>query len=228
MNNLKNKGSVAQQSAHRSFFPTTRPSFFRRALDPLLGTVVFVCFCAALGMAAAHASVIDVAGVKVPEAATVANSNLLLNGAGVRIKDGQSIYAAALYLSERSSSAAAVLAAPGSKRLSMTMLRDVSAEELGNLFTRRIQDNLEKAALSKIVPGLIHMGQIFSQHHRLKAGETVTIDWLPVNSIQVSVKGQSQGEPFKDAEFSAALMKIWLGDSPADLQLKDALLGRKV
>jgi Chalcone isomerase-like len=158
----------------------------------------------------------------------VRGNALQLNGSGVRIKDGQSIYAATLYLSERSASAAAVLAAPGSKRLSITMLRDVSAEELGNLFSHRIKDNLEKAALSKIVPGLIHMGQIFSQHHKLKPGETVAIDWLPGNGIQISVKGQPQGEPFKDAEFSAALMKIWLGDAPADGQLKDALLGKKV
>jgi hypothetical protein len=158
----------------------------------------------------------------------VRGNALQLNGSGVRVKDGQSIYTAALYLSERSGSAAAVLAAPGGKRLSITMLRDISAEELGNLFTHRIKDNLEKAALSKIVPGLIHMGQIFSQHHKLKAGETMAIDWLPGNGIQISVKGQPQGEPFKDAEFSAALMKIWLGDAPADSQLKDALLGKKV
>jgi Chalcone isomerase-like len=157
----------------------------------------------------------------------VLGTTLQLNGTGVRTRDGQGIYSAALYLSERSSNAAAVLAAPGSKRLSMTMLREMSADDLGNLFTHRIKDNTDKATLSKIVPGLIHMGQIFSQHHQLKAGETVTIDWLPGNGIQISVKGQPQGEPLKDADFSAALMKIWLGDAPADGQLKDALLGRK-
>jgi hypothetical protein len=168
------------------------------------------------------------APAKLDDRIEVLGNALQLNGSGVRVKDGQGIYTAALYLSARSSSAAAVLSAPGSKHLSMTMLRDVSAEQLGNLFTHRIKDNLEKAALSKIVPGLIHMGQIFSQHHKLKAGETVAIDWLPGNGIQISVKGQPQGEPFKDAEFSAALMKIWLGDTPADAQLKDALLGKKV
>jgi Chalcone isomerase-like len=165
---------------------------------------------------------------KPDERIDVLGNALQLNGSGVRIKDGQSIYTAALYLSARSGNAAAVLAAPGTKRLSMTMMRDISAEELGNLFSHRIKDNLDKAALSKIVPGLIHMGQIFSQHHRLKAGETVEIDWLPGSSIQISVKGQLQGEAFKDADLSAALMKIWLGDAPADAQLKDALLGKKV
>jgi hypothetical protein len=32
------------------------------------------------------------------------------------------------------------------------------------------------------------------------------------------------GEPIKDPEFHSALMKIWFGKSPADAQLKEALL----
>jgi len=35
-----------------------------------------------------------------------------------------------------------------------------------------------------------------------------------------------EGAPIKEPEFYAALMKIWLGNSPADPLLKDALLGR--
>jgi Chalcone isomerase-like len=190
-------------------------------------TLLALLACAALFGLPAHATG-TTTPAKSEERIDVLGNALQLNGSGVRVKDGQSIYTASLYLSARSNSAAAVLAAPGSKRLSMTMLRDISAEELGNLFSHRIKDNLDKAALSKIVPGLIHMGQIFSQHHKLKAGETVAIDWLPGSGIQIFVKGQPQGEPFKDAEFSAALMKIWLGDAPADVQLKDALLGKKV
>jgi len=34
-------------------------------------------------------------------------------------------------------------------------------------------------------------------------------------------------EAVKEAEFFNALMKIWLGKSPADANLKDALLGAK-
>ena len=42
----------------------------------------------------------------------------------------------------------------------------------------------------------------------------------------MSVKGKQQGEPFKEPEFYAALMRIWLGTAPADNKLKDALLGK--
>ena len=39
------------------------------------------------------------------------------------------------------------------------------------------------------------------------------------------VNGKPAAEPIKEPEFYSAMMKIWLGKSPADAQLKDALLG---
>jgi hypothetical protein len=38
--------------------------------------------------------------------------------------------------------------------------------------------------------------------------------------------GKPEGQPIKEPEFYSALMKIWFGKSPADAQLKDALLGK--
>jgi hypothetical protein len=42
----------------------------------------------------------------------------------------------------------------------------------------------------------------------------------------ISVNGKAELEPIKEPEFYTALMSIWLGPSPADNQLKDALLGK--
>ena len=46
----------------------------------------------------------------------------------------------------------------------------------------------------------------------------------PAPKLQVSK--WVQGEPVKEPEFFSALMRIWLGRSPADAMLKDALLGK--
>jgi hypothetical protein len=70
------------------------------------------------------------------------------------------------------------------------------------------------------------MGQIFSDQKKLLAGDVFTIDWLPGTGTVITVKGVAQGEPFKEPEFYNALMRIWLGHTPADWKLKDALLGR--
>ena len=45
-------------------------------------------------------------------------------------------------------------------------------------------------------------------------------------STTVVINGKAAGEPIKEPEFFTALMKIWLGKSPADAQLKVALLGK--
>ena len=39
------------------------------------------------------------------------------------------------------------------------------------------------------------------------------------------VNGKPAGDPVAEPEFFNALLRIWLGPTPADAQLKDALLG---
>ena len=106
------------------------------------------------------------------------------------------------------------------------MLRDIDSNELGKSFTTAFTDNTPKNEMSKLIPGLIRMGQVFADQKKLIAGDTFTIDWIPGSGTVITVKGKPQGEPFKEPEFYNALMRIWLGSSPADFKLKDALLGK--
>jgi hypothetical protein len=70
------------------------------------------------------------------------------------------------------------------------------------------------------------MSDIFSSRKSLKAGEWFAVEWVPGTGTVILVNGQATGQPIKEPEFYSALMKIWLGKSPADAGLKDALLGR--
>jgi hypothetical protein len=90
-----------------------------------------------------------------------------------------------------------------------------------------MEDNNPKNEMSKLVPGLIRMGDIFAAHKVLVPGDTILLDWIPGTGLVVSAKGKVQGEPFKEPEFFKALMAIWLGPVPADFKLKDSLLGIK-
>ena len=69
------------------------------------------------------------------------------------------------------------------------------------------------------------MTQIFADQKKLVSGDNFLIDWVPGKGTVVTVKGMVQGEPFKEPEFFNALMSVWLGTSPADDKLKEALLG---
>lgn len=44
------------------------------------------------------------------------------------------------------------------------MLREIDSTELGKLFSRGMEDNMDRAAFSRIVPGVLRMSQIFSDH----------------------------------------------------------------
>jgi hypothetical protein len=180
-----------------------------------------------LALAAAPAAAqVEVSGVRYAPTAQLANSTLQLNGAGVRYKFVVKVYTAGLYLQGKAATPEAVLAAPGPKRLHVVMLRDIDANELGKLFARGMQDNAPREEFSKSIPGTLRMADIFSARKRLKAGDSFGVDWVPGVGTTVLVNGQAQGEPIREPEFFSALMRIWLGHTPADPQLKEALLGR--
>lgn len=176
----------------------------------------------------ATAAIVDVNGVKIEDAVDLRGTKLQLNGAGIRYRAVFEVYSAGLYLGKKAATPEEVLAAPGPKRLSITMLRDIDSNELGKAFTKGFEENSPKGEMSKLIPGLIRMGQIFSDQKKMLTGENFTIDWIPGTGTVISVKGKQQGEPFKEPEFYAALMRIWLGPSPADWKLKDGLLGKPV
>ena len=180
-----------------------------------------------LGSAVAIAAPMEIQGVKFEDSVDLRGSKLQLNGAGTRYKGPFKVYVAGLYVGKKASSLDEVADQAGAKRISITMLRDIDAGELGKLLTRGIEDNTPKAELSKLVPGLIKMGQVFSEQKKLVAGDTFMLDWVPGVGTVLTVKGKPQGEPFKEPEFFKAIMSLWLGPVPADWKLKDALLNVK-
>ena len=180
--------------------------------------------CALAGGAVAQP--MTVADVKYDDTIQVAGNPLQLNGAGIRYKAVFKVYTAGLYLEKKASSSPEVFALKGPKRISITMLRDIDSTELGKLFSRGMEDNMDRQAFSKLIPGVLRMSQIFSDHKKLTASDTVLIDWVPGTGTIITVKGKPQGEPFKEPEFFNALMGIWLGNAPADWKLKEALLGK--
>ena len=182
--------------------------------------------CAFILAGSAWSQAVTVADVKYEPTQTLGDSTVQLNGAGVRYKAVFKVYTAGLYLEKKASTPQEVASQRGPKRLSITMLREIDSTELGKLFSRGMEDNMDRAAFSRIVPGVLRMSQIFSDHKKLQAGDQFMIDWIPGPGAVITVKGKVQGEPFKEPEFFNALLGIWLGNLPADFKLKDALLGK--
>ncbi|MFG6465230.1 chalcone isomerase family protein [Roseateles sp. BYS87W] len=175
---------------------------------------------AGLGQAA------EVAGVKLEDSVKVAGKELKLNGAGVRTRIVVKVYVLALYLSEKKDNPAAIFESSGPRRFSLTMMREVTGDELGQAFLAGITANTDKAERSKFVNQLAQFGDAFVSIPQAKKGDTVTVDWVPDTGTVMYFNGKQQGEPMKDIGFYNALLKIWLGDKPVDSSLKPALLGK--
>lgn len=174
--------------------------------------------------AAAQARVVS--GVKFEPAATVGGTRLVLNGAGVRYKLIFPLYAAGLYLPRKTQSAQEALDMPGPKRVTLTLLRDLSIAEFGRMISRGVQAQATKEDFIKIVPDVARVGQIASRYDKAVAGDVLQLDWTPAGGLIASFRGAIQGEPFPQPEFFRTLLKIWLGEPPVDAKLKLALLGQ--
>jgi hypothetical protein len=173
------------------------------------------------------AGAMEVNGVAVEPVIMVAGTKLELNGVGIRYKAFSKVNVAEIHASKKFNSLEELIALPGPKRVTLTMLREVPSDLLAKSMTRGIEDNFPKAEMSKLVPSLIRISDTFNAYKVLAAGDKVLIEWIPGLGTVFTVKGKVQGDPFKDPEFFRAMMSIWLGPVPTDFKLKDALLGLK-
>lgn len=171
------------------------------------------------------ASAAEVAGVKFPDTAKVGGKELQLNGLGVRTKLIFKVYAAGLYLQEKQTTVEDVLKTDGPRRMQLVMMRDVSSDEFGNAFMAGLNNNLDTKDKSKIVTQISKFGEMFALLDALKKGDVLDLDWIPGTGTQCYLNGKRIGEVTPDLIFFNSVLKIWLGDKPADSSLKPKLLG---
>jgi len=170
------------------------------------------------------ATALELAGAKLEDRAQVAERKLMLNGAGVRSVFILDLYVAALYLPEKQTSGAAVLADNGEKRIALHLLRDIGADHLSGALSKAISANHTQSELTTLDVSLKEFNAIFHALQELKKGDAITLDYLPASGTQIGVNGVLKGT-IPDPAFYRALLKIWLGDKPAQADLKQKLLG---
>lgn len=172
------------------------------------------------------AAPVEMSGVKLNDPVDVRGTPLQLNGAGIRYKAIFKVYVAGLYLATKAATPEEVYAAPGAKRLSITLLRDIEADVLGKSMTEGFENNTPPDEIARLTPGLVKIRQVFADQKKLHAGDNFTIDWIPDTGTILSIKGVPQGEPMKENDLFNALIRLWLGPRPADTKLKETLLGK--
>ncbi len=183
---------------------------------------------AGLNGGSAWAQAVEVANVKYEPTLDLAGQKLVLNGAGIRYKFVVKVYTAGLYLTHKAGTTQEALAAPGPKRIHIQMLREIDANELGKLFTKGMEANAPREEFVKSINGVLKLSEVFASRKQLNSGDNFSVDFVPGVGSTLLLNGKPlMSDPIKEPEFFTALLRIWLGDKPADDGLKDALLGVK-
>lgn len=172
----------------------------------------------------AQATVIE--GQQFDDRIRLADTELVLNGVGLRAVAWFKGYAAGLYLTQKSTTAEAALAAKGPKRLRMTMLVEVESKEFVKAFDKGMKRNLDDAARAEMAERIERFDRTVAALAVLKKGDVIDLDWLPERGLVLSVNGKAKGEPFAGEGFYAAILKIYIGKDPVDRKLRAGLLGQ--
>ncbi|MCL4836658.1 MAG: chalcone isomerase family protein [Thermoanaerobaculia bacterium] len=178
-------------------------------------------FLAAAGLLAAEARAGSLAGVTLPDRATVGEQSLALNGLGLRSRYGIKVYVAGLYLAAKQSDPAAILAADAPRRMVMHFLREVDRTRICEGWSEGLAANTANpsAALRQ------QFGELCTQMADAAEGTEVVLTYLPGEGTSVQVGGAVRARiPGKD--FADALLACWIGPRPGPGEsFKRSLLG---
>lgn len=184
---------------------------------------------AALSLAAfasfAGAQPVDVEGVKFEPTIQVGGQTLQLNGAGVRTRAIFKVYAAGLYVPQKSSSSAALLEQKGPRRVAIHMLRDVDADTFAGALSDGLKANHTDAQLSALKTQIDALQATLKAAGEAKKGNVIHFEFTPDAGTRVLVNGQPKGAAIPGEDFFAAVLRIWIGEKPADAALKKGMVG---
>jgi len=188
-----------------------------------LSLVLSTLLVAALQAIPAHA--VEFEGVKFDDTIKLAGKDLLLNGTGLRTRFGFRVYAAGLYVPEKRNNAAELIAQKGPRRIELHMLRTVSAPDISESFLRALENNHTPAQIAALKERITRLEENLVSVGEMKKGDAVVFEYLPESGTQLLVNGARKGAAIPGEDFIAALLRIWLGDKPADKDLKKGWLG---
>lgn len=175
--------------------------------------------------ASGYAGTVDIGGIKFEDNLTIYNNTLLLNGAGIVSNGKTPQYSAQIYAKQKFTTLEALSATPGPKRLVLTAIREVDTGPILKLLSRSVDATAAKGDMAKLIPGMMNIGNVFKANRVLKPGEVMTMDWIPITGLVIYIGGKMQGDPMREPELFRAAMGVWMGETPADAKLRDALLG---
>lgn len=173
--------------------------------------------------AAVSAGAATVAGVNIPDTASVNGQNLVLNGAGLRSKLFIKVYTGALYLPAKQTNGATILAADTPRRMVMHFLYDVDKGKIAEAWEEGLKANTPGASAD--VKNAFKT--LSSWMGDMKKGEQIVMTYVPGTGTTVEVAGKAKGT-LPGKAVNDAILATWIGPKPGPGgDFKKAVLGGK-
>lgn len=166
----------------------------------------------------------EIEGVETAPTAKAAGETLRLNGAGVRTKLIFKVYVGALYDREPSRDAKAVLRQAGPKLMRMTLLRSVDPKRIVDSLKEGLEGNLTEEEQKRIKSRAEDMEGRLLRLGDGKEGDKMDLLFDPGAGTKLILNGKEIGAPIPGADFFEALLRVWIGEHPAQESLKRDLL----
>jgi hypothetical protein len=158
--------------------------------------------------------------IDLPETATVSGEVLQLNGYGLRKKFFFKVYLGSLYTAQKVTTADQVLSMPGAKLIRMDFIYSkVEREKITEAFAEGFEKNSPQL---KGNPELQQFLDLFDAV--FVAGDRVDLMIAADGTVAVTHNERNLGE-ITSPQLAKAVLLIYLGDDPADDNLKAGMLG---
>jgi hypothetical protein len=162
-------------------------------------------------------------GVTVEPTLTIENEELTLNGAGLREKLWYDLYVGALYTPQKFTDGNKLIGAD----VNMAITLDITDENVTQeAMKEAVNDGFYDSCTSKERKAIAKEIETFIGFFKdaIVEGDSFTIAYVVNKGTIVSKNGKYIGT-IEGYDFKKGLFGIWLGNDPADADLKEAMLG---
>lgn len=177
-------------------------------------------------MLSLNAFSLDIGGINMPESITSNdNTELQLNGAGIREKWFIDLYVGGLYLAAKQQDAAAILSADEPMAIRLHMVSDLITSEK---MTSATIEGFEHATNGETKPLQTEIETFLSSFAEpIKAGDIFDFYYQPGKGMAILKNGVIAQSINSGIEFKKALFGIWISDQPAQKSLRKEMLGQE-
>ncbi|MGP8152852.1 MAG: chalcone isomerase family protein [Smithella sp.] len=165
----------------------------------------------------------EVADVDMPDSILAGNDVLVLNGAGIRTKLFIKAYVGGLYLKQKSGDAVAIINEDETMAIKLNIISKWITSKGMEKSTREGFNNSTNGNTAPYKDWIDIFVSSFED--KIKIGDVYDIIYTPSEGTNV-YKNKELKCTVRGLDFKKILWGIWLGNKPADKDLKAAMLGK--